>query len=1328
MPLNFLLIQVASLAFSSNFVRRNVGDREFGRFAKICTIIQKHIPPRSRFYNLDPYFLEKKDPSLDKRWEPFLWYGFQPELFEDFEHLELWRSTSTRFGKERQKLEANDPANLDFIPEKITVQLLVECKQIISKHRDLYQQGKPQIDDFRFDIFKRKFGSFLAKARKDKLVAQPDPRPLAKSDEFCEAYSPLDLTAFLWRMRINLGVQMPNLLCTPIVSGVPFKVVYKGGFLQEACVTGRREKTVDITDLIRSLSSVPNLISERAETTVFGTLFLNKRDFQLLNLARINLGLTAWMDTRAAIMNTLLTSEEPNKTLGLKLKCFFDNCIIASDKETMRLDALSKVLEYLADKGFPTFPRTCVSSGSWMNILPSIYRTSGDIPFENSGFIISIDELRDRNLASLKDCFYKVIPNIEKTRLNRINFNVLDNGTITAFAEVQPVKIDEKVINKFRVNSMSQLAKLDVRPGDTVEISSYRNMPAQIVKSEKNSSAKPIPFPSHCPKCKAAITQRVIDGEVTASCSTHLSCTDDRANEILHFSSICGLHIPSLTPAVINELLNKLLISEEEDLFSLSMHDYSLLEKIPRDNFERLLEEIKLAQNTTLERFIYSLNIPSVTYIIAEELAYAMGTVERLLNISKAHLSRLKYTDPKTINNILSFFSNIKNIQKIRKLRASGVTIAEPNKEILELCYKNLETYTRENYKKIVKKIQACNEHYTITDFEFDLLNKTAKQIEDLHPAWTEPRLAIQRKRNLVECRDPVNIKRTYSEQELELFCEKIKSSRIIVEPKINGIGCMLEYEKGKLKRAILRSDQNSGEDFTDYAEYIRNIPKTLSESFTGIIRGELYITNKDLKKLNDERQKSGLEVYADSLGLLANFTTPTGKKNNPLYSSLNFFGFHMIDKSICKVNLVSQIELHDYLKKIGFRYDFTETPFRIFTDSRMAVKYAADVEARRKEFSANIDGMVLKPNGFTKLPALPCAYKFKLETRLSHIKNIDFNLGTDGYIAAVAEIAPLQFSNGRVVTRVQLTNESLKKIYEGDTVSINYAGGIRPVLEAIKEDKRKLDAVPIKLPDACPACHKNLEQQESGQLQCRNIHCVGQVKTPLLRFAQAMNISKRVVDKLIQNNLIAKISDFYRLLPEDIHNATDWSEEETTNLFLEIEASKTASMEKFLFALNIGFGDEKSRQVASIVPDLKKLVHITIEDLCSKGINHNTAQQVIEYCKNNREEINSLASLTRVGASRETQIIDLPSVARFYHTRQVTIAQLIQSMHVAIVQNIRENCEAVNFLNMIKSKNETDKALLNKLIHSIRKSQRENERLKKFIEAAYTQYKNLTK
>lgn len=309
--------------------------------------------------------------------------------------------------------------------------------------------------------------------------------------------------------------------------------------------------------------------------------------------------------------------------------------------------------------------------------------------------------------------------------------------------------------------------------------------------------------------------------------------------------------------------------------------------------------------------------------------------------------------------------------------------------------------------------------------------------------------------------KDPfLKLRKTYSMTELRFLLNKTQSYEIVVEPKVDGVSCNLEYKNGKLIRAFTKNYGKTGQLLNEYVYKIPKIPNKIN-NINGIIRGELFVKKEDFQEINNIRNKKLLKPYSCCRSAVV---ASMNNKNCFFYDKIQFFGYHINLKKIHNINrcFISQYDLHSYLYKLGFICYLHKT-VRVFTRQNSAIKHIVKIKNKKIKYLTDIDGMILKPMN-PHLANLALGYKFSLENRKSRIRSLVFKKIKNKKTLVLANINPIKFSNGRTIYRVYLDNiNMISNLYKNDMVNIGYRS--RPVSRSIVIKKRTLNSIRFKIP-----------------------------------------------------------------------------------------------------------------------------------------------------------------------------------------------------------------------------------------------------------------------
>ncbi len=554
----------------------------------------------------------------------------------------------------------------------------------------------------------------------------------------------------------------------------------------------------------------------------------------------------------------------------------------------------------------------------------------------------------------------------------------------------------------------------------------------------------------------------------------------------------------------------------------------------------------------------------------------------------------------------------------------------------------------KDRIEKLRKEIEYHNYRYytlndpVITDQEYDVLMKELIDLEQKYPSLqsrTSPTQRVGAKiiDGFPTVRHPslmYSLDNIYSFEELAEFDERIKKLadreeiEYVCEMKIDGLSIRLKYEKGELVLAATRGDGEIGEDVTENAKTVRTIPLVLSEPLDLEVRGEIYMSYTEFKKLNLFRQHQELPLFANprnaAAGTLRQLDTSEVSKRH-----LDSFIYTLENPK--KYGIKTQWDALNFMKKIGFKVN-TESKV---TENVGEIKTYLDwCEKRREEIDYPIDGAVIKVNdfdlqsslGFTsKAPRWAIAYKFQAEQVKTKILGVTVQVGRTGTLTPVAELEPVRLA-GTTVKRASLHNFDYVKerdIRIGDMVVIEKAGEIIPqVVKPIVEERTGQEQR-IELPTVCPVCGGpvgKLEPQDVA-LRCLNPYCPAKLEAWLINFAsrKAMDIhglGEKLIKKLIESGKIEDLADIYSLDAYFLSKLEKMGEKSAQNLMKEIEESKKVQFYKLITALGIPMvGEGTARLLEKRYHSLDELASAKKVDLIKiNGIGEKVAQSIIDF------------------------------------------------------------------------------------------------------------------
>ncbi|MDZ7690130.1 MAG: NAD-dependent DNA ligase LigA [Balneolaceae bacterium] len=483
-----------------------------------------------------------------------------------------------------------------------------------------------------------------------------------------------------------------------------------------------------------------------------------------------------------------------------------------------------------------------------------------------------------------------------------------------------------------------------------------------------------------------------------------------------------------------------------------------------------------------------------------------------------------------------------------------------------------------------------------ISDREFDDYLKELEELEQKYdlqePGSPTMRVGGEPSSDFPTVEHPIpllSLDNTYNEDELNDFDRRVRDIldhtdfTYMVELKFDGAAIRLRYENGELALGGTRGDGERGDDITQNIKTINDLPLQLQNNYPDIVevRGEAYMEREAFARLNEHREKQGLNTFANP----RNSTAGSLKMQDPREVArcpIRLFCFDLLLNS--ERDSITQYEKMSLLKEFGLRVC---DHYALCKDIEEVHHKIDEWKNLRKELPFETDGVVIKVNeerfrdmlGTTsKAPRWAIAYKFEAEQATTTIEEITLQVGRLGKITPVAELKPVQLA-GTVVKRASLHNEDeihRKDIRVGDKVVVEKAGEIIPQVLSVVNPDRKDRGPKFEMPISCPACGEKLVKLgDEVAWRCINHLCPPQVRSRIEHFASrdAMNIEglgEAVVEQLVNNDLVQTYADLYELSVNQLLPLERMGNKSAQNLIDAIEKSKEQPLNRVIYALGI--------------------------------------------------------------------------------------------------------------------------------------------------------------
>jgi DNA ligase (NAD+) len=537
-----------------------------------------------------------------------------------------------------------------------------------------------------------------------------------------------------------------------------------------------------------------------------------------------------------------------------------------------------------------------------------------------------------------------------------------------------------------------------------------------------------------------------------------------------------------------------------------------------------------------------------------------------------------------------------------------------------------------------------------ITDFEYDNMMNELLLLEKEFPAFADENSPSQRvgsdlNREFVQVTHKypmLSLSNTYSEEEVMEFDARVRKLigddfEYVAELKYDGVAIGLSYENGRLVRAVTRGDGLRGDVVTDNVRTIRSIPLVLrgkDHPLTFEIRGEIFMSHEGFRRLNEQRQLAGEDVFANP----RNATAGTLKLQNSSFVAkrpLDCFLYHMLGENL---PYSSHFENLTAAREWGFKIPGY---IRKIEDISDLFTFIRDWDEKRKGLPFDIDGIVIKVNrydqqeelGFTaKSPRWAIAYKFKAEQTVSRLLSIDFQVGRTGAVTPVANLEPVLLA-GTTVKRASLHNEDQIKLLDirlGDEVYVEKGGEIIPKIIGINLASREGDSEAFVFLDNCPECSTQLIRKEGEAAHyCPNEYgCPPQIRGRIEHFIsrRAMDIgtAEATIEQLFNVGLLQDAGDLYSLRKEDLLALERFAEKSASNLISSIDQSRNVPFERVLFALGIRYvGETVAKKLARHFTSMDKLRNADYEALVEADeVGERIAESILQFFKDVKSQL----------------------------------------------------------------------------------------------------------
>lgn len=580
----------------------------------------------------------------------------------------------------------------------------------------------------------------------------------------------------------------------------------------------------------------------------------------------------------------------------------------------------------------------------------------------------------------------------------------------------------------------------------------------------------------------------------------------------------------------------------------------------------------------------------------------------------------------------------------------------------------------REEMKQLREKLNENGYLYyvldapTMSDYEYDMLNRRLEELEAEHPEEITPDSPTQRiGGKTLEGFEPYthevpleSLQDVFNAEETAEFLENMEeglggSAVYSVEPKVDGLSVALEYRDGVFVRGATRGNGWVGEDVTENIRTIKSIPMTLPEKLPRlIVRGEVYMSRAVFEELNALRELNGQQLMANP----RNAAAGSLRQLDPKIAASRKLDIQIFNLQLAEGReFLTHAETLDYLASQRFKV----IPHKTLSGIQAVQAEIERINDERMEYPFDIDGAVIKVNtlaeraklGSTaKFPKWAVAFKYPPEKKPSKVVDIVVQVGRTGVLTPKAVLTPVRLA-GTTVTNATLHNQDYiteKDVRIGDTVIVQKAGEIIPEIVEVDFKQRPEGTEAYHLPDHCPVCGAPVVRDEDGAaIRCTGAECPAQLLRNITHFASrnAMDIDglgPAIVEQLVNGGLVKTVADLYELHAQDVAQLERMGEKSAENLIRAIEASKANDLSKLIYGLGIRqVGEKAAKVLARHFRSFDALAAASVEDLTEiDDVGEITARCIVTYL-NQPQSKDLIQRLREAGVNMESteQLVD---------------------------------------------------------------------------------------
>lgn len=580
-------------------------------------------------------------------------------------------------------------------------------REEIRRHEKLYYvDNRPEISDYEFDQLMRELRSLedlhpefrspdsptqrVGGAPVEEVETRTHRVPMLSLDN---AYSFTELEEFDERVAKGIPEVEYGYVAELKIDGVSISILYREGVLAEGVTRGDGTQGDVVTPNVRTIRSIPLRLDPSAagapkqdvvsfggrEVEVRGEVFLSRKAFEHLNALREREGEPLFANPRNAAAGTLRILD-PRIVAERELDIFAYGLFLEGEPP---FPEHWQSLQHLRTLGFKVNPysRHCRNLEEVKEFCADFESRRDQLEYEIDGVVVKVNEIELQKRLGSTSKFprwataFKFQPRQAETQLVRISVQVGRTGALTPVAELEPVLVAGSTVSRATLHNEGEIRRLDIRPGDWVVIEKGGDVIPKVVRVilEKRQGEPPaFTMPSNCPVCGGEVFRA--EDEAVSRC-INSRCPAKLKEAILHFASRKALRIEGLGEALVDQLVDKRIISDVSDLYQLALETLASLERMGKKSASNLLAQIEQSREREFSRVLFGLGIRFVGERTAKLLTQDFGNVDVLQRATVEEIEKVYEIGPRIAQSVHAFFHEPANRELIERLKQARLRL-----------------------------------------------------------------------------------------------------------------------------------------------------------------------------------------------------------------------------------------------------------------------------------------------------------------------------------------------------------------------------------------------------------------------------------------------------------------------------------------------------------------------------------------------------------------------------------------------------------------------------------------------------------------------------